>query len=89
MFDNKLTYSIEDDGTYVWYGDGDECAIVRDNLGTDQYAEDHARLFAAAPDLLAACERMLDNIAEFGTIIPETVDEMDTAVAKAKGETNS
>ena len=41
---------------HVWYSDGDICAYVLDNLALDISGADMARLFAAAPDLLRACE---------------------------------
>ena len=41
---------------HVWYSDGDICACVFGNLALDIEGDNVARLFAAAPDLLAACE---------------------------------
>ena len=57
-------------------------------------AEANARLIAAAPDLLAACQRLVTLIDESdqwsdvvsGTAMGEIVNEARTAVAKAEGK---
>jgi hypothetical protein len=59
-------------------------ALVGDK---DRFADDaaNARLIAAAPDLLAACERALGWFeGDYGVNHPETV-ELRAAIAKATG----
>ena len=52
---DELTLYYDSEGC-IWYGDGDLCAdVLFDNLTLGISKLDMARLFAAAPDLLAAC----------------------------------
>lgn len=53
----------------------------------DGEAAANARLIAAAPDLLAACEHVRDTIREFlPTVMSEDLTAIEAAIAKAKGE---
>jgi hypothetical protein len=47
---------------------------------------ENARLIAAAPELLAACESFLRQFDESGTVGIETIDAARAAIAKAKGQ---
>lgn len=50
----------------------------------------NAKLMAAAPDLLAACEDMLDYIKTYGPArYPGEYDKWQAAIAKAKGKESS
>lgn len=78
-----------------WYDivEGGVCACGRDdNQGFaiakcfGPRAKENAKLIAAAPDLLAACEMML-TVYGLAQEAPHAVDVMRAAVAKAKGET--
>ena len=55
----------------------------------DQQADEidwaNARLIAAAPDLLVACERALEKLSLIGGL-PATVRVLQEAISKAKGE---
>lgn len=56
--------------------------------GDEEQADADARLIAAAPDLLAACEHVRDTIREFlPTVMSEDLTAIEAAIAKAKGET--
>lgn len=65
-----------------------------DGLNDERRKEADARLIAAAPDLLAACQRLVTLIDESdqwsdvvsGTAMGEIVNEARTAVAKAEGK---
>ena len=57
---DELTLYYDSEGC-IWYGDGDLCAdVLFDNLALGISKLDMARLFAAAPELLAACKLALD-----------------------------
>ena len=56
------------------------CAFGFNDAGTD---ERHARLIAAAPDLLAACEAMLSSPSYGDTPSPEALELCRNAIAKA------
>lgn len=75
----------------VWTSDSVGCEVARveveslddDNLGQ---AEADARLIAAAPDLLAACEELLIYLGDWDDPENETCVAARAAIAKAKGE---
>jgi UDP-N-acetyl-D-mannosaminuronic acid transferase (WecB/TagA/CpsF family) len=67
---------IAADGTVVvWTVDGAYGSQIEAN----------ARLIAAAPDLLVACERALEKLSLIGGL-PATVRVLQEAISKAKGE---
>ena len=90
-------------GEWVVDADGDVCTDDLERLVAavdwrhvslrDGEAEANARLIAAAPDLLAACERFLaaqrmaetDGRAGFG-LYTEAIEAAEAAVKKARGE---
>lgn len=55
--------------------------------GDDDVADADARLIAAAPDLLAACEMALLDMRYYATVHGESITAIEAAIAKAKGET--
>lgn len=61
-------------------------AVVDDN--DDRFTEADARLIAAAPELLAACESALRDCRELkGGPVGRTVVALEEAIAKARGAT--
>lgn len=54
---------------------------------TDERDETHARLIAAAPDLLAACEMVIGCVArpDEVTLYHDEIAEIRAAIAKARG----
>ena len=68
----------------VWDSEGESLAVL-DSTTDPAVATANARLIAAAPDLLAACEdaiRLLDEHRMRGL----TYDTLDEAIKKAKGQ---
>lgn len=59
----------------VYGGDADSAAVASAN----------ARLIAAAPDLLAACERALAQLLEVNPHPVRTIEALRAAIAKARG----
>lgn len=71
----------------VWDDEGMACICdVHAGVEPDPSGATHARLIAAAPDLLAACEMML-TVYGLSQEAPHAVEVMRAAIAKAKGET--
>lgn len=63
-------------------------SIIALNLAKKEHAEGNARLIAAAPDLLAACNRALTELAEpvmLHVALPRICAELRAAIAKAEG----
>jgi hypothetical protein len=71
-----VSYHSYRDGKYV-------CGMSVCIYGEE--AEANARLIAAAPDLLAACERALEKLNLIGGL-PATIRVLQEAISKAKGE---
>ena len=80
------TYGVEADGETFWVR-SDEFLIVElpSNGQIDERAEDDARLIAAAPDLLAACEAAIEEFRQFMTA-GDTLTKCEAAVAKAMSQ---
>jgi hypothetical protein len=89
-----------DDGSGEWCvvppeDDPDDCRVAAIAYGpADERRAANARLIAAAPELLAACEKLIaaheaymddDSQAYPHAVLEILGDELDTAVAKAKG----
>ena len=85
-----------------WYTVGGQEIMARDGAGSILIAQSHAghreerganaRLIAAAPDLLEACQRFVDYYTPFPARLGngqarKSLDEMAKAVSKAKGGT--
>lgn len=78
------------------YDNGEPCGYVVQKgpafaIADVPQGEDDARLIAAAPDLLAACERALQHIEEYdessrGGDYREATRTLRAAIAKAKGK---
>ena len=80
----------------------DVCVVEHENWRKNWYVatdgpkraepEPDARLIAAAPDLLAACEAARNRLVEIHDIMDidsfGIIQRLDTAIAKAKGESN-
>lgn len=72
--------------------DGNECVIALVGMGESARNDADARLIAAAPELLEACEAMriyLEEVAPERNDAPEfwgMLDQARAAIAKAKGE---
>jgi hypothetical protein len=67
-------------------GDKGICKLIRHSQSThDPVSEANARLIAAAPDLLAACEAALGIVADCNEYdgFPEVFAQIRTAIAKA------
>lgn len=76
-------------GTWPQVETSDDVLVAR-TYGPDE--DDYARLFAAAPDLLAACDRLLasvDAAAAAAGPIAAAVSAAQEAVAKARCEVHS
>ncbi len=78
-------------GSNMWYVDGpDGKRVALVDRETD------ARLFAAAPDLLLACEAALPLLMEASELVPDgalfdngiAIKLLEAAIAKARGEAN-
>ncbi len=64
---------------------GPVAAVIASVLDADVYVG-NAALIAAAPDLLAACERALADASEpDGVVHVKVLEAMQSAIAKAKG----
>jgi hypothetical protein len=83
---------VGDTGHRVYDHEGWIVAVVGGVLSRYTPDEDkaHARLIAAAPDLLAACEYLTTLIVEGGNgegwTLTEAYDRASEAIAKARGE---
>lgn len=61
------------------------CDVYHDS---DEQAEADTRLIAAAPDLLAACEALLNEARQyFPMVCGEAITQGEAAIAKARGKT--
>jgi hypothetical protein len=79
-----------EDGLTITDKSGFHIALVNQYASSfgDETHKANARLIAAAPELLSACQRLLD--AYNGTSIPEVdlaIEYAEQIIAKAKGET--
>lgn len=78
-------------GISIWEHDGEETSFLIENGDAAMLTDEDAKLFAAAPDLLEACEtavRRLDFYAPESPSNPlrQLLDTLRAAIAKAKGD---
>ena len=80
--------------SYYLMGDGGAVQVAVANSGDARADEERAFLIAAAPDLLAACERAADLVEEMyeslhgrGGMPSPTYVQLRAAIAAAKGQT--
>lgn len=76
---------LETDNPYVVADNGKIFPYVE--FVADVALEADARLIAAAPELLAACEMALLDMRYYATVHGESITALEAAIAKAKGET--
>lgn len=69
-------------GPMIYGPQGEQVADLTARMVPDDETSGNAALIASAPDLLAVCEK----IKAHGTISATWIDELDAAIAKARGQ---
>lgn len=83
--DNGHDIRTHEDYWPIGCADGNLIAYVAHT--DDVMGEANARLIAAAPDLLAACEALLNEARQFFPMVcGDAITEAEAAIAKARGE---
>lgn len=73
----------------AWCGSACEISKSGGQIIDAAEARANARLIAAAPDLLAACEMALLDMRYYATVHGESITAIEAAIAKAKGQSSS
>ncbi len=76
----------------VWDAEGTMIGGIHEDEWDDETVSEHARLIAAAPDLLAACERAKGFVDSWGkqlgdwdVVDQNTINAINAALKKARG----
>ena len=67
----------------VWSGSGLRIALVESHNCGPELAAEHARLIAAAPELLAGLKVMVDQVGDL--FDPDWLEDVKAVIAKAEG----